>query len=273
MLARGDAANQRGSSPPSQPALDRVVLSLLLHAGNCSLMGPFCLERRDSGTTRPSVPRAQPGGVREYPAYPLDQEPAPQQVREVAGRRSGPVGGSASRPCKYVGAHEGRCLAWEARVLGARGLDRLTLWAGGSRRDGCAVCAPRDPPAARWLLRRRPRAACDRGPRVRGSRGCGPVLRRLGVSPSLRTPLPAPRGDLGSLVGAATVHVSFCLLEPPFGLHERRRFKGPRSPGSSGPSVWALPAVLQDVGEEATGVAIPEVPRRVDGRGDIVGWR
>ncbi|XP_029789091.1 farnesyl pyrophosphate synthase-like [Suricata suricatta] len=39
-------------------------------------MGSLRLGRRDSGTTRPSVPRAQRSGFQECPANPLDQEPA-----------------------------------------------------------------------------------------------------------------------------------------------------------------------------------------------------
>lgn len=61
MLTRGEAANQRGSSPPSLPALDGVVLSLPRHAGNCSLMRPFCLEGRELGNyqTQRAVRRAE----------------------------------------------------------------------------------------------------------------------------------------------------------------------------------------------------------------------
>lgn len=47
MLVREEAANQRGLAPPTQPAPGGVVAALPPHAGNCSLMRPSCLGRKE----------------------------------------------------------------------------------------------------------------------------------------------------------------------------------------------------------------------------------
>lgn len=61
MLVRGEAANQRGLAPPTQPAPGGVVGALPLHAGNCSPLRPSCFGRKRIKNYSPRV--AERGAV------------------------------------------------------------------------------------------------------------------------------------------------------------------------------------------------------------------